>query len=180
MPDPHSSTQVNASANAAQGGETLRLGHGNEQGDQETPSRGFGRGLVKELMAMGLDIRRALRAARQGPPGGALTAIGVTPERIGEYLQSRWARFKAGHTLTTAAAALAIGVIVAYAAIGFRLLIAGTQFLWLGTFAEQVVTAASATPWYVIILAPFLGGLIVGQLLQRFVPGRRAHGVADV
>ncbi|HUS95414.1 MAG TPA: chloride channel protein [Hyphomicrobiaceae bacterium] len=76
--------------------------------------------------------------------------------------------------------ALAIGIGVAYAAISFRLLIGVVQLSWLGSRSENVFAAAAKVPWYVILLAPAMGGLIVGTLLHRFLPGRRAPGVADV
>lgn len=76
--------------------------------------------------------------------------------------------------------AIVIGTSVAYAALGFRSLIGVTQLLWLGTASEAVFTAAQTLPWYIVLLAPAVGGLIVGILLERAVPGRRAHGVADV
>ena len=78
------------------------------------------------------------------------------------------------------ALALAIGIGVGYAAIGFRTAIGIVQWLWLGTSAEKVSSTAADLPWLVILLAPALGGLVVGILLQKFVPGRRAPGVADV
>lgn len=76
--------------------------------------------------------------------------------------------------------ALLIGVSVSYAAICFRMLIGLTQLPWLGTMGERVYSAADDLPWWILVLAPAIGGLIVGVILQRFAPGRRAHGVADV
>jgi CIC family chloride channel protein len=76
--------------------------------------------------------------------------------------------------------ALIIGVSVAYATLGFRWVLAATQWLWLGTTDESIVAAARATPWYVILLVPAFGGLIVGWLLTTFLSTRRPLGVADV
>ncbi len=76
--------------------------------------------------------------------------------------------------------ALIISVLVGYASLGFRWLIGGVQLLWLGTSSEKVASAAAALDWWVVLLAPALGGVVVGLLLTRFMPGRRAHGVADV
>ncbi|MGI9405171.1 MAG: chloride channel protein [Hyphomicrobiaceae bacterium] len=76
--------------------------------------------------------------------------------------------------------ALVIGLGVGCAAISFRLLIGLIQYPWLGTMTERVATAAADTHWLVILLVPALGGLVVGHILQRYMPGRRAHGVADV
>ncbi len=76
--------------------------------------------------------------------------------------------------------ALLIGLAVGAAAIAFRHLIGLIQLPWLYTSSERVAAAAAAVPWWNVVLAPAIGGLIVGYLLERFVPGRRAHAVADV
>ncbi|MBU1210999.1 MAG: chloride channel protein [Alphaproteobacteria bacterium] len=76
--------------------------------------------------------------------------------------------------------ALAISILVAYAAIGFRLLIGILQLPWLGTSSENVASAASSLPFWVVLAAPAIGGVLVGFLLEKYMPGRRAHGVADV
>lgn len=76
--------------------------------------------------------------------------------------------------------ALVVGAIVALAAIVFRIGIGLVQVLWLGTTSESVVTAAARLPFYVILAAPILGGLIVGVLLQKVQPMHRTSSVADV
>lgn len=76
--------------------------------------------------------------------------------------------------------ALGIGIGVAYFAILFRAVIGFVQLPWLGILDENVYTAARQTPWWVILMAPAVGGLAVGLFLQQFMPGRRALGVADV
>ncbi len=73
-----------------------------------------------------------------------------------------------------------IGALVGIAAIAFRSLIGFMQLPWLGTTSESVATAASQTPWLIILLTPALGGLLVGIILEKWVPGRRAHSIADV
>ena len=78
------------------------------------------------------------------------------------------------------AIALAIGIGAAYFAIFFRTLIGLIQLPWLGTVSENVYSAALTTPWWVILLAPAVGGLAVGLFLQHLMPGRRVHGVVDV
>jgi chloride channel protein, CIC family len=76
--------------------------------------------------------------------------------------------------------ALVIGVAAAYAAILFRLAIRFFQLPWLGTMDKATTAAAMALPWWVVLLAPATGGLIVGFILLRFQRGRRPHNVADV
>ncbi len=76
-------------------------------------------------------------------------------------------------------ASLAVGLLAAAGAILFRLGINAAQLPWLGTTSERVVSATRSAPWPAILLAPVLGGVIVGLLLV-LTPGRRAGGPADV
>jgi len=76
--------------------------------------------------------------------------------------------------------AVVIGVVVAYLSILFRLSIGFWQYLWLGTMSDKFVTAAAEAPPYAIVLAPTFGGILVGYILYRYMPGRRPLGVADV
>ncbi len=76
--------------------------------------------------------------------------------------------------------AIAIGFSVSIAAIAFRTAIGLFQWPWLGTTEETVITAALGQPWWVILCAPAVGGLIVGWILQKYQPKQRAGGVADV
>ncbi|MEL6752131.1 MAG: chloride channel protein, partial [Pseudomonadota bacterium] len=75
---------------------------------------------------------------------------------------------------------LVIGLLVSFAAVVFRLSIDLVQEIWLHNASESVATAAAREPWYVILLAPTIGGLVVGILLYYLLPARRAGGVADV
>ncbi|MCP4072857.1 MAG: chloride channel protein [Hyphomicrobiales bacterium] len=76
--------------------------------------------------------------------------------------------------------ALVIGLTVSVAAILFRILIGYVQILWLGDKSENVASAASSLPWYIIFLAPVAGGAVVGLCLVYLLPLRRTLGVADV
>ena len=58
--------------------------------------------------------------------------------------------------------ALLVGLSVSLAAILFREGIGYVQYLWLQDASEHVASAARNQPWYVILLAPAFGGLIVG------------------
>ncbi|MEM6463800.1 MAG: chloride channel protein [Pseudomonadota bacterium] len=73
-----------------------------------------------------------------------------------------------------------VGIAVTFAAIIFREMIGLIQIPWLGDSSERVITAARNTPWYYIFLAPIVGGLVVGILLQTLMPQRRTLSVADV
>ncbi|MCB1508009.1 MAG: chloride channel protein [Hyphomicrobiaceae bacterium] len=76
--------------------------------------------------------------------------------------------------------AAGIGLGTSLAAVLFREAIAIVQWPWLGTMSENIASAARALDWWMVLLVPGLGGLIVGLLLTAIQPGRRAGGVADV
>ncbi|MEM6711046.1 MAG: chloride channel protein [Pseudomonadota bacterium] len=76
--------------------------------------------------------------------------------------------------------AMIIGVGTSLGAIAFRELIGAVQWTWLGTMTEQVASAARLLPWYVVLLVPTFGGLLVGLFLHYIQPQRRPLGVADV
>lgn len=82
--------------------------------------------------------------------------------------------------LTLWVLAALLGPVIAYAAISFRLLIGGFQSLWLGTSSERMISAAYLTPGWVLVLAPTVAGIVVGLFLDKWLPGKRAHSVADV
>ncbi|MGF1650332.1 MAG: chloride channel protein [Hyphomicrobiaceae bacterium] len=135
-----------------------------------------------------LDDRRSAHDDSQaGPsPGKRLirmigAELRMISSEVFDRVRSSLRRFSNDRDLLVWVLALAIGCSVAYAALGFRMLLGITQWLWLGTASEETMLAAArAAPWYALLLAPIVGGLIVGFLLERFVPTRRAHGVADV
>jgi len=115
------------------------------------------------------------------PPRSLMTAA---RERLLQFFSDRFIAnvndFFAERQLLVWLMALVIGVAAAYAAILFRLAIRAFQLPWLGTMDKATTDAAMLLPWWVILLAPATGGLIVGFILLRFQRGRRPHNVADV
>ncbi|MDA1098333.1 MAG: chloride channel protein [Proteobacteria bacterium] len=79
-----------------------------------------------------------------------------------------------------AVVAAVVGVLVAYAAIAFRLSIGGVQWLSYGVFSERLIERVAELPIWQILLAPTAGGLLVGLFLHFVMPGGRALGVASV
>ncbi len=79
-----------------------------------------------------------------------------------------------------AVVAAVVGVLVAYAAIGFRLGIGSVQWLSYGEFSERLVSRVAELPVWQVLLVPTIGGLLVGLFLQYVMPGGRAMGVAHV
>jgi CIC family chloride channel protein len=76
--------------------------------------------------------------------------------------------------------AVAVGLAAAGGAIGFRVAIGMVQLPWLASASEAVASIARTRPWWVILLAPAAGGLLVGLALSLLMPGRRAEGVPEV
>ncbi|HSD91939.1 MAG TPA: chloride channel protein, partial [Methyloceanibacter sp.] len=73
-----------------------------------------------------------------------------------------------------------VGVATGVAAILFRLAIGVFQLPWLHDMSENVAAVARAQPWWVILLAPAVGGLLVGLILQYLLTAKRAGAVPDV
>ncbi|MFO8033004.1 MAG: chloride channel protein [Desulfohalobiaceae bacterium] len=75
--------------------------------------------------------------------------------------------------------ALAIGFLAAIGALIFRFMIELFQYLfWASgeTFLDQV----SASPWWLTLSLPALGGLVAGPIIHRFAPEARGPGVPAV
>lgn len=102
------------------------------------------------------------------------------PNLVRNWIEPNLASFNADRQFNVWFAALMIGFAVSIAAIVFREAIGLVQWVWLYERSENVVTAARNTPWYVIFLAPVVGGAIVGWILTSYLPLRRTGGIPDV
>jgi len=77
--------------------------------------------------------------------------------------------------------ALAIGVAGGAAALFFRKGIEALQKAVYGTEDVHLLHSFAETlPWYLILIIPIAGGLVVGQILHHFTPDGRVRSVADV
>ena len=75
--------------------------------------------------------------------------------------------------------AIVIGILAGFAAIGIRWLIteiSELSFTGDGSLLQNIIDS----PWYVKLLVPVLGGLIVGPLIHYFAPEAKGHGVPEV
>ncbi|MBY6200816.1 chloride channel protein [Maritalea mobilis] len=77
--------------------------------------------------------------------------------------------------------ALVIGIAAGFAALFFRKGINALQHTLYGVEDVRLLHSfAESLPWYLILLIPVCGGLIVGLLLHYFTPDARVRSVADV
>lgn len=84
------------------------------------------------------------------------------------------------------AAALVVGAGAGLAAVVFRWLVQTATLIFTGTTDYAATTGHPANPWVpwlggaFVILAPAIGGLIYGPLVNRFAREARGHGVPEV
>ncbi len=76
--------------------------------------------------------------------------------------------------------AVLVGVAAGCGAVIFREMIDLSQTFFLGFSSERVISGLAAEPAWRIILAPTIGGLMIGYFTHRFIPGGRPEGVAHV
>jgi CIC family chloride channel protein len=90
-------------------------------------------------------------------------------------------RHRAPSQVTFWFVALAIGIAAGFAALLFRKGISALQHTLYGVEDVRLMhTFAESLPWYMILLIPVGGGLVVGLILHYFTPDGRVRSVADV
>ncbi len=75
--------------------------------------------------------------------------------------------------------ALVVGAAVGGAVILFREGINLFHYIFFQTSEEALNLFASSLPWWQILFAPAIGGLLVGLFIYHFMPEKRPHGIAD-
>ncbi|MFK7746485.1 MAG: chloride channel protein [Roseobacter sp.] len=77
--------------------------------------------------------------------------------------------------------ALAVGIAAGFAALFFRKGVNALQTFLYGTEDVRLLHSfAESLPWYLILIIPICGGLVVGVILHLFTNDGRARSVADV
>ena len=137
---------------------------------------------AKPLLPMSLEKDDDQTPAKKSFRDTLLALVRVVP---GGMVVARWIKPNITYFWTTKQptlwmAGLIVGAIVGATTIAFRELIGIVQLAWLRDMSEFVATAARAQPWWVVLLAPAFGGLLVGLMLEKLMSSRRAFGVADV
>ncbi|MEM7652855.1 MAG: chloride channel protein [Pseudomonadota bacterium] len=77
-------------------------------------------------------------------------------------------------------AAVTVGAAAGAGAVFFRYAIDGAQYHFLGFASERELAFVTQLPWWQILLAPAIGGLVVGFLIKHVMPQSRPQGIADV
>ncbi|MBF0402234.1 MAG: chloride channel protein [Magnetococcales bacterium] len=88
--------------------------------------------------------------------------------------------FSVNEHIVLSVVAVFIGLLVGYGAIFFRTLVGWFQTLFMGDGHEGVVMIVQGLPWWQILLAPTVGGLIVGLLAYHFLTPGESQGVPEV
>lgn len=91
-----------------------------------------------------------------------------------------------GVSLQLVLPAVVVGAGAGLAAVGFRWLITAATFVFTGTTDYSASMGHPANPWVpwlggaFVIIAPAVGGLLYGPLVDRFAREARGHGVPEV
>jgi CIC family chloride channel protein len=104
---------------------------------------------------------------------------GQPEDRTGSTLGGPLARLRMSEHTFMVVAALFVGVFAGLGAVGFRMLIHFLQGLFWGEI-PLTLEVIRGHPWWWIILAPALGGLLVGPLVYFFAREAKGHGVPEV
>ncbi|MDN4475886.1 chloride channel protein [Demequina sp. SYSU T00192] len=97
-----------------------------------------------------------------------------------------FARLRRSENTVLIALALVVGVLGGFGAIAFRWLVETATWVFSGHADYAGTSGHPAHPWlpwlggFFVVLAPAVGGLLYGPLVQRFAKEARGHGVPEV
>src|SRR5690606_38176127 len=117
---------------------------------------------------------------RDGSYGAAANGRKRESQPTMATLARTWQRFAHNDQLLLFLLAVAVGVAGGYGAVAFRLLTSGMQLLFFGDGSDYLASAARALPWWHVVLAPAVGGLLLGLFMRYVLPGRLPQGVPHV
>ncbi|MBT4464745.1 MAG: chloride channel protein, partial [Rhodospirillaceae bacterium] len=89
-------------------------------------------------------------------------------------------RFSKNGQIAVSILAFVVGAVTAVAIIIFRESIAMIQNVAYGTSSERLFAHIESIPWWQVVLAPTLGGLLIGIAIKYLLPDERPQGLADV
>lgn len=76
--------------------------------------------------------------------------------------------------------AVVVGAVTGFAVIGLREAIQAVQFVMYGTDSERFFFYVRDHIWWLVLITPTVGGLIVGIIIHKSLPDGRPQGIADV
>ena len=88
-------------------------------------------------------------------------------------------RFRTNEHTTMAILAVVVGTAGGFGAVAFRFIINFIQSLSYGS-SRELLDIIAATPWYLRLLIPTAGGLIIGPLVYFWAREAKGHGVPEV
>jgi len=91
-------------------------------------------------------------------------------------LEQLWQR----EDLVLAVLSILTGLAAGLGAVVFRHAISGVQYLVFGSGTPKLASFVAGLPWWQVMLAPAVGGLVVGLIARYLTPGGRFHVVSDV
>ncbi len=94
--------------------------------------------------------------------------------------RTRLRQFWHSEQLILAVLAVVIGLAAGLGAVGFRYAISGVQFAVFGSGTNRLASYVASLPWWQVMLAPAVGGLVVGLMAHYLTRDRRFHVVSDV
>jgi CIC family chloride channel protein len=95
-------------------------------------------------------------------------------------LLTRLRRVVKNDQLILSVLAVLVGAIAGGGTILLREGIALFELLAFGPGSADMLERISALPWWRIVLAPTLGGLLIGRFIHQFMPGGRPQGIPQV
>ena len=95
-------------------------------------------------------------------------------------LARTWQRLAHNDQLLLFLLAVGVGTAAGYGSVAFRLAIGAIQLLFFGYGGDHLASAARELAWWHVLLAPALGGLLIGVFVRWVLPGRLPQGVPQV
>ncbi len=99
----------------------------------------------------------------------------INPKKLKQLLE----KFKLTEHSFMFVLALFIGLAAGFSAVGVRWLIntiSGLSFPGTGSLLTNIMN----TPWYIIMIVPVIGGIVVGPIIYYLAPEAKGHGVPEV
>lgn len=98
---------------------------------------------------------------------------------LSSWLARRWDDFSSRENSFNLLMAMVIGLIGGLGAVGFRKLIHVVEVLFFQV-SDPTVHALLGLPWWLRLLIPVAGGLLVGPIVSTFAAEAKGHGVPQV